>query len=74
MKGKKTMNKKLTLGRKKESEINELMNFFDHSFKLRRKHKKNITYKQNLRENFKIMFSEEFQSDLKKIKKKKGVN
>jgi len=69
------MNKKkkinLILSNKRESDINAFMTMLDKTLVLRRKNKKNISYKQNLKENLKIFLSNQFQSDLKKMK---GVN
>ena len=69
------MNKKknmtLTLSETNWSNINAFMKVLDETLKTRRKYNKNFTYKQNFKEHLKIWLSEEFQSDLKKMK---GVN
>ena len=67
----KKKNMKLTLSKENESNINAYMGVLDKTLKLRRQVNKNFTYKQNFKEHLKIWLSEEFQSDLKKMK---GVN
>jgi hypothetical protein len=56
----------LTLSKKSESQINTFMTMLDKTLVLRRKYKKNISYKQNLKENLKIFLSNQFQPKMMK--------